>query len=233
VSEIELSVVVPTRNEAENIPRLLKRIDRALGARRYEVIVVDDSDDRTPQVVNGEAARGRPVRLIHREGRERAGGLASAVVAGFAAADGESLACLDADLQHPPEKLSELLAALDDADVAVASRYIGGGSPGGLAGPVRRLGSLGAKWLAQILVPNARLSSDPLGGFFALRRATIDGVELRPVGFKILLEVLARGRVHRVAEVPYVFQPREAGESKADFRQMKLYLRHLTRLRFG
>jgi glycosyltransferase involved in cell wall biosynthesis len=233
VDGIELSVVVPTRNEADNVPRLLARFEAALSGIPYEVIVVDDSDDQTPRVVERERSAGRPVRLIHREGRERTGGLSSAVVAGFRAARGNYLACLDADLQHPPEKVPELVAALAEADVVVASRYIPGGNPGGLAGPVRRVGSVGAKWLAQLLIPNARLCSDPLGGFFALRRAAVEGVALRPVGFKILLEVLARGRVRRVVDVPYRFQPRQFGQSKADLGQMKLYLRHLTRLCFG
>jgi glycosyltransferase involved in cell wall biosynthesis len=233
VPNVGLSVVVPTRNEADNILELLARIDRALAGISYEVIVVDDSDDQTPQIVDTESGAGRPVRLIHREGQERAGGLSSAVVAGFSAAQGNYLVCLDADLQHPPEKVPLLIGALKDADVAVASRYIAGGDAGGLDGPVRRLGSFGAKLLAQVLVPNARCSSDPLGGFFALRREAIENVELRPVGYKILLEVLARGRVRRVAEVPYTFQPRHAGQSKADLRQMRLYLQHLTRLSLG
>ncbi len=233
MTDVELSVIVPTRNEAENIPRLLARIDNAVRGIPYEVIVVDDSDDTTPEVVERERVVGRPVRLIHREGAERAGGLSSAVVAGIRAARGQYLASLDADLQHPPERLPELVAKLADADVVVASRYIPGGSPGGLDGPVRRVGSVGAKVLAQILVPNARLSTDPLGGFFAVRRTAIDGAALRPIGFKILLEVLARGRVRRVAEVPYTFEQRQAGQSKASFGQMKLYLRHLGRLAFG
>jgi glycosyltransferase involved in cell wall biosynthesis len=233
VQNVELSVVIPTRNEADNVLELLGRIDAALAGISYEVLVVDDSDDQTPRIVERESSAGRPVRLIHREGEERVGGLSSAVVAGFRAAQGKYLVCLDADLQHPPEKVPRLLEALKDADVAVASRYIAGGDAGGLEGPVRRLGSLGAKLLAQALVPNARLSSDPLGGFFALRREAVENVDLQPVGYKILLEVLARGRVYRVAEVPYTFQPRHAGESKADLRQMRLYLRHLTRLSLG
>jgi dolichol-phosphate mannosyltransferase len=233
VSDPELSIVVPTRNEEGNIPALLDRIDAALAGLAYEVVVVDDSDDRTPDVVEEQARAGRPVRLIHREGCDRAGGLATAVVKGLAEARGRYIASLDADLQHPPEKLRELVAALADADVAVASRHVPGGSAGGLEGPVRRLGSPAARLLAQALLPRARLSTDPLGGFFALRREVVEGVTLRPIGFKILLEVLVRGRVGRVSEVPYTFQPRHAGRSKASPRQMWLYLRHVARLRFG
>lgn len=188
----QLSIVIPTRNEEANVRTLLARIDAALGDLRYEVVVVDDSDDRTPEVVEQEAAEGRPVRLVHRTGAEREGGLATAVTLGFKVARGRYIASLDADLQHPPEKLRELVDALSDADVAVGSRYVPGGSTGGLSGPVRRLGSVGAKLLAQSLLPRARLSTDPLGGFFALRREVVDGVELRPIGFKILLEVLVR-----------------------------------------
>lgn len=226
----ELSIAIPTRDEEANVHSLLARISAALDGISYEVIVVDDSDDGTPAAVLLEAATGQPVRLIHREGEERSGGLSTAVVQGLAAARGSIVASLDADLQHPPEKLRDLVAALADADVAVASRYISGGASDGLAGPVRQLGSLGAKLLAQGLVPNARLSTDPLGGYFAVRREVIEGVELRPVGFKILLEVLARGRVRRVVDVPYVFRARESGQSKANAKQMGLYLQHLARL---
>jgi glycosyltransferase involved in cell wall biosynthesis len=233
VPNVDLSVVVPTRNEEDNILVLLARVDAALAGISYELIVVDDSDDETPRVVESEAVAGRPVRLIHRHGRERAGGLSSAVVEGFRAARGIHLACLDADLQHPPEMVPKLLAALERADLVVASRYTSGGDGGGLDGPTRRLGSLIAKVLAQILVPNARLSSDPLGGFFALRRDAIEGIALRPVGFKILLEILARGHVRRVVDVPYAFRPRQSGRSKADFGQLRMYLRHLGRLCFG
>lgn len=233
MKDLELSVVVPTRNEADNIEPLLARIEAALRGVSYEVIVVDDSDDGTPCVVERYSHDGYPVRLIHREGPDRAGGLSSAVVAGFRAARGEYIGCLDADLQHPPEKIQDLVAALARADVAVASRYLPGGCTDGLAGPGRRLGSLVAKGLAWLLISRARLSSDPLSGFFVVRRATISGVDLRPVGFKILLEVLARGRVQRVADVPYQFQPRHLGRSKANVQQMKLYIQHLARLRFG
>ncbi len=226
----DLSIVIPTRNEEANVHSLLARISSALDGVTYEVIIVDDSDDGTPSAVRREAAAGQPVRLIHREGEERSGGLSTAVVQGLAAARGSVVASLDADLQHPPEKLRELIDALGDADVAVASRYVEGGAADGLAGPVRQLGSVGAKLLAQGFVPNARLSTDPLGGFFAVRREVLDGVELRPIGFKILLEVLARGRVKRVVDVPYVFQARERGQSKANAKQMGLYLQHLARL---
>ncbi len=233
MSDLDLSVVIPTRNEEANVPALLARIDAALAGLAYEVVVVDDSDDQTPRVVEQEAAAGRPVRLIHREGEARAGGLATAVVQGIGAARGRYVASLDADLQHPPERLPALVAALAYADVAVASRYIPGGSAGGLEGPVRHLGSVGAKLLAQVLLPRARLSTDPLGGFFAIRREVVEGVELRPIGFKILLEVLVRGNIRKVGEVPYAFEPRQAGQSKASFRQMRLYLQHVARLRFG
>ena len=230
---IDLSIVIPTRNEAANVEPLVKRIAKSLNDSTYEVIFVDDSDDDTPQRIEELAALGNPLRVIHRDGAERAGGLSTAVVQGFRAARGRYIASLDADLQHPPEKLPQLIAALDDADIAIASRYIPGGSIGGLAGPIRKLGSWGCKKLGQLLVKRARLSTDPLGGFFALRREIIEGVDLQPIGFKILLEILAKGHVHRVAEIPYVFDRRSGGTSKADVRQLKLYLQHLAQLRFG
>lgn len=220
-----LSVVIPTRNEMENIPRLLVALRTALGSLDHELVFVDDSTDGTDAVLT-EAARSDPRITVHH--REQGDGLASAVVAGFRISRGEVLGVLDADLQHPPEVLAALMRRLEEehADLAVASRYLPGAARPGLS-PWRRLVSQTTRLLAWALLGAARRSTDPLSGCFVVRRSVVEGVTLRPVGFKILLEILARGRYRRVAEVSYVFEARGAGRTKATLRQGLDLFRHM------
>lgn len=226
-----LSLVVPTRNEADNVSALVARVARALGAVDYELLFVDDSDDTTPDVIQREMGTDPCVRLIHRDADGREGGLSTAVVAGIKAARGELIGILDGDLQHPPEALPGMIAAAQDADIVVASRYIPGGSSGGLDGLYRQGVSRGSKLIAQTLFSRVRVCTDPMSGFFLFRREVVEGVELCPVGFKILLEVLVRGNWTRLTEVPFAFGERESGESKASVAQGKAYVRHLRELR--
>lgn len=225
---IELTVVVPTFNEATNVVALLRRVDGALAGRvDYEVVVVDDnSPDGTADVVRSLQGA-YPVRVIVRK-NER--GLASAVIEGFRQAQGEVVGVIDADLQHPPEKLPELLQKVrEGADVVVASRYESGGAiEGWTLG--RKIVSRGARLLAYLVTPSSRCSRDPMSGFFLLRRSAIEGVDLRPIGYKILLEILVRGNVRSVASVPFSFADREAGQSKYGVSEQVNYLRHLARL---
>jgi len=224
----ELTVVVPTYNEAPNVAALLRRVDGALAGRvDYEVVVVDDnSPDGTADVVRSLQGE-YPVRVIVRT-NER--GLASAVIEGFRQARGEVVGAIDADLQHPPEKLPELLQKVrEGADIVVASRYEPGGAIEGWT-PGRKIVSRGARLLAYVFAPSSRRSRDPLSGFFLLRRSAIEGVDLRPVGYKILLEILVRGNARNVASVPFSFADREAGQSKYGLREQVNYLRHLARL---
>ncbi|MDE3094650.1 MAG: glycosyltransferase family 2 protein [Chloroflexota bacterium] len=226
-----LSVVVPTFNEQHNVPTLVARVDAALAGIDFELVFVDDSTDETPEVIARSTAAG-DVRLIHRPPSEREGGLTTAIVCGLRAARGTYIAAIDADLQHPPEKLRELLAAAQSgADVVVASRYLRDGSAAGLPGVSRHIVSAGSKWLSRLLFyERLRQTSDPGSGFFLLRRSVIEGVELRPVGYKMLTEVLVRGRWSRLAEVPYRFEPRLAGQSKAGWWQGIQYLHHTYRM---
>src|SRR5579884_3548555 len=237
IAKPQLSVIVPTRNECENIAPLIDALRLALHDITTEIIIVDDSDDATPAVIEHIAATtdaDLQVRLVHRlPGPERAGGLATAVSQGFQLAQAPYVAVLDADLQHPPERLRALYeAAIDgDADVVMATRYRVGGSYDGLDGFTRRLVSVGLKWVAKITFPDQLMRvSDPLGGFFLVRRSIIQGVTLRPIGYKIALELLIRCRWVRLVEVPYHFQARAAGKSKANFKQGVLVLRHIWRL---
>ena len=254
------SIVVPTFNEAENIGELLTRIGTALGSVRsggaesgvrygeaesdgvepheaaagFEVLFVDDSTDDTPQVIERAAAQhGFPVRLIHRPSPEN--GLGGAVLEGIRAAHAPYVVVMDADLQHPPEAIPALLAAArsGDQDLVVASRYAGGGSAEGLSDRYRTLVSRGSTRLAKVLF-RRRLAgiTDPMSGFFAIRRSLVHGRALYPSGYKILLELAVRCAPSRIGEVPFSFQPRFAGESKASLREGWRFLRHVAMLRF-
>lgn len=226
---LEVSVIVPALNEAENLKQLLPRIHTVLRFRRYEVIVVDDnSRDGTEDVCCEAAGNGIPVRLIVRE--QPRDGLSGAVLAGMAAANGEVLVVMDADLQHPPETLPQLIRPLeeDEADFTLGSRYVPGASSDERWGLGRRINSWVATFLAR---PFAGRTSDPMSGFFALRRQTYLGAQrLTPLGYKIGLELMCKARVKRVHEVPIHFGLRAAGESKLTLKQQFKYLEHLSRL---
>ena len=211
-----ISVVVPTYNEAATVPQLAARLGGALAGRDWELVVVDDgSPDGTAEAA-AALAPALPVRVVRRAGKL---GLASAVVAGFAAARGDTLVVMDADLSHPPEVVPRLVDALaDGTDLAVGSRYVQGG--GTVDWPLRRrIVSRVACLMGNLLVP----VRDATSGFFALRRAVVEGVRLDPIGFKIGFEVIARGRYGRVVEVPYTFRDREAGRSKFGTREVVNY----------
>ncbi len=228
-----VSLVVPTRNEADNIAPLVDRVTAALAGTPFEICFVDDSDDATGDVLLDLARANPAVRCVLRHGADRKGGLSTAVVAGLRMARGRYVCVMDADLQHPPELLPALLAEAEKgADLVVASRYAPGGSHEGLSGALRRLVSREATVVARMLFNEARQSSDPLSGFFLCRRALIDGIEFRPVGFKILLELLVCVPELRVVDVPMTMAPRNTGDSKATVRQGLLYLRHLWSLFF-
>lgn len=234
-SRVRLSLVLPTYNEGKNIAEVVRRLtpllDEAL-AQAYELIVVDDdSPDRTWEIAHTLTATYPKLRVVRRVGER---GLSSAVIRGWQAAKGDVLAVIDADLQHPPEVTLQLWQAIEKgADLAVASRHVEGGgvSDWSLA---RRILSRGAQLIGLLLLPGVvGRVSDPMSGFFMIRRASVEGVTLRPIGYKILIEVLGRGRVQRIAEAPYVFRERTEGESKVTGKLYAEYLGHLLRLRLA
>jgi dolichol-phosphate mannosyltransferase len=229
-----LTLVVPTRNEADNVGRLVRELRENLSGIDYRVVFVDDSTDETPQVIRALGAEDGRVTLIHRRDTERGGGLSTAVTTGIEefAQLSEYTCVMDADLQHPPKKVREMLeiAHNSEADVVVASRYAQGGSYAGLPGPVRRGVSVGCKYLAQIVFKEARKTSDPMAGFFLVRTGTISDIQFRPTGFKILLEILVCAPELKVIEVPLIFRARNAGISKATLRQGLEYLAHIASL---
>lgn len=231
---MDLSIVVPTYNEAPNIRALVQRIIAATAGLQAEIIFVDDSRDDTPEEILRTADdAGIAVRLLHRD--EPVGGLGGAVVAGLKMAYSDVCVVMDGDLQHPPEKIPDLYRRMieGDVDVVVASRYVGDGSAHGLSDRSRVMVSRLSTALTRAMFP-VRLKNvaDPMTGFFLVDRRAIDYDTLSPRGFKILLEILARKPL-RVAEVPFHFAARFAGESKASLRQGLHFLAQLAALRFG
>ncbi len=222
----KLSIIVPTYNEAESLPFLADRVHTCLSDYDYELIVVDDNSPDGTGALAEELAQEKPIKVVHREGKL---GLASAVIDGFRHASGDVLGVIDADLQHPPEHIPELFQAIDGADIAIASRYVDGGGMEGWTF-IREFISRGAKYAPQFLFAKIRTVKDPLSGFFLIRKETIKDVELNPVGYKILLEILVKGNHNEVAEVPYVFKGRERGTSTFNTTEQVNYLKHLYRL---
>src|ERR1700682_1325799 len=161
-------------------------------------------------------------------------GLSTAVIRGWQAARGDVLAVIDADLQHPPELVAKLWAEIvKGADLAAGSRHVGGGGVSDWS-VLRRALSRGAQLLGLCVLPGVvGRVSDPMSGYFMVRRSAIAGAPLSPLGYKILIEVLGRGQVGPIAEVGYVFRDRTAGESKVTSKLYVEYLRHLLRLRLA
>ncbi|MBN1147848.1 MAG: glycosyltransferase family 2 protein [Anaerolineales bacterium] len=232
-----LTVIVPTRNEAGNVGLLLERIQNALAGLPMEVLFVDDSSDETPQVIQSHSDRYDclEVNLIHRAEDQRLGGLAGAVVEGMRAAKAPWVCVMDGDLQHPPEIIPEMFeqAIQKQVDLVVASRRMQGSDDSQL-GLLRTLISYGLDGVARLLFYRAlRGVSDPLTGFFLVRRDAIDLDAMRPQGFKILMEILVRNPGLKKAEVSFQFGARHAGESKASVKEALNYFNLLANLRFG
>jgi dolichol-phosphate mannosyltransferase len=232
---LRLSLAIPTLNEAENVGSLVEELVRLLDpvlGEAYELIVVDDdSADRTWEIALGLCERFPMLRVIRRQGER---GLGTAVVRAWQAARGEILAVMDADLQHPPDANLTLLSEMKrGADLAVASRHVEGG---GLSdwSLFRRILSRGAQLLGLLVLPGVLgRVSDPMSGFFMVRRSALAGVTLNPVGYKILIEVVAKARVRWIGEAGYVFRERSDGKSKVTATVYLQYLEHLVRLRLA
>ncbi|MBI1320865.1 MAG: glycosyltransferase [Candidatus Hydrogenedens sp.] len=221
-----VSVIVPTYREAENLPALIERIGavRAASGLDIEVLIMDDdSRDGTVEVVAGLALDW--VRLCVRT-RDR--GLSAAVMDGFKAASHDVLLVMDADLSHPPEKIPEMLQALEaGADFVIGSRYAPGGSTAEDWGLFRWVNSKVATLLARPFTT----VRDPMSGFFAFRRQALEmAAPLNPVGYKIGLEVIVKCGFAKTAEVPIHFSDRFKGESKLNLKEQLRYLQHLRRL---
>ena len=214
----ELSIVVPTFNERDNLPVLVNRLREVLGDTTWELIVVDDdSPDGTAEVARKIGSNDARVRCMRRVGRR---GLSGACLEGMLASQAPFTAVMDADLQHDERLLVPMLATLrrGEADLVVGTRYAPGGSAEAMPS--------GRRWMSRLAtrIATAMMGlklTDPMSGFFMLKRGVVEGLarRLSTQGFKILLDiVMTAGKTLRLAELPYQFGPRHRGESKLDAR---------------
>jgi dolichol-phosphate mannosyltransferase len=221
----ELCVVVPTFNERDNMAPLVAKVAAVLAGVDWQMLVVDDdSADGTAEAVKAIARADPRVQCIRRVRRR---GLAGAVVEGALASAAPFVAVMDGDLQHDEALLPRMLEVLraGDAELVVASRYVGAAAPVEALNPIRRLGSRFANWLGRLVLRQEL--TDPVSGFFMIRRERVEEVapRLTTVGFKVLFDLIAsQQRPIRIAELPYVFRERVAGGSKLDRRMVIDYL---------
>ncbi len=223
--ELLATVVVPTYNERENLRALAERLFAAVDREQVELLIVDDDSPDGTAALAAELAERYPVRCIVRRGER---GLATAVIRGLREALGEFCVVMDADLSHPPEAVPLLLDTIRDpeVDMVIGSRFVAGGRVDSDWPLHRRLNSWFARLLARPLTP----VRDMMAGFFCVRRAQLDLDRLRPVGYKIALELIVRHRWKNVREVPIAFADRVAGHTKLNMGEQLRYLRHLARL---
>lgn len=223
---LDISIVIPTYNEAKNIPFLVEEIFGVLSSLPHvdaELIIVDDnSPDGTGQVAEGLREL-YPVRVIHRAGKL---GLGSAVMEGFGLSTRPYLGVMDADLSHDPSVLPEMLSRLTSHDIVIGSRFH----------PDSRMESrwlLSRKTLSLVGVFFAKLItrvSDPLSGYFFTKREVLQGLELTSPGYKILFEILAKGHYSTVCEIPFVFRSRRYSSSKLSSREYLLFAKQVVYL---
>ncbi len=225
-SRRSVSVIVPTYKEVENLPLLTERLNEVRRKHHLSLellIMDDDSQDGTEELVSS-MDRNWLTLVVRKEER----GLSRAVLEGLRLSRGDVLVVMDADLSHPPEKIPEMLVALEKgADFVMGSRYVTGGLTGASWGFFRWLNSRVATLLARPLTS----VKDPMSGFFALPRTTFESAsDLNPIGYKIGLELMVKCNLHRIEEIPIHFKDRQFGQSKLTLTEQKRYLQHLCRL---
>lgn len=219
-----LSIIIPTYNEAENIEKLVFLIESSLSSLEYEIIIVDDnSPDGTGKIAEGLSNK-YPVKIIHRESKL---GLSTAVLDGFKIAKGGLLCAMDSDLSHPPEKIIEMANYLEEenADMVIGSRLAKGG--GVENWPLHRKT---VAFLGRCLARPLTRVNDPLSGFFIITKNVIKNIEFNPLGYKILLEILVKGKYKKAVEYPFIFKDRVCGKTKLDKKTMAEYLIHILKL---
>lgn len=223
-----ISIVIPTYNEKENIELLIDRVEKAMDSysKDFEIVIVDDnSPDGTWKIVARIGCNKRFVKLVKRSGKL---GLTSAVLDGVKKASGNKIIVMDADLSHPPEKLPEIVKELEKFDLVVGSRNIAGG--GVKNWPIHRKGiSKGATLLAKLILNTG--CSDPMSGFFGVRKRIIENTKFKTKGYKILLNILAYNKEIKIKEIPYMFNDRYAGKTKLGNSEIVRYLEDLIALR--
>ena len=226
-----VSLIIPTLNEAASIPRLYERIlsilpDLKKRSFDLELIFVDDaSHDGTPNIIRKAQKNGAILcSLIERKER----GLGTAVLEGFKKAKGEIWGVIDSDGSHPPEIIPKLIELLEggEADLVIASRHLPGG--GVEDWPILRQWC--SRFAAKIAWPLYGEVTDPMSGYFFVKKKVMEGVELNPLGYKILLEIIVKGKINKIREFAYIFRNRDLGKSKMDGKVMLHYGIHLFKL---
>lgn len=223
-----LSIIIPTYNERENVQRIIDRCLDAVSEYTVEIIVVDDnSPDQTWRLARDTYRNDDRVTVCRRTDET---GLATAVSFGFGESSHDICVVLDADLQHPPERIPDLLAAFEQGvDLVIGSRNLEDSDVVDWSRSRALLSDLATRW-SGLVVPEARSISDPMSGFFAVRREVVEPVELNPVGYKIMLEVLVSAELERIREVSYGFSNRRFGESKLTVMQSLRFVEHMLKL---
>ena len=215
-----ISIVIPTYNENENIKKLIP--DLFSNYPDLEVIIVDDNSPDGTSKTARRLAKKYNIKVLTREKRL---GLSSAVLLGFKSVSSNILGVMDADLSHPASKVKELIELTKYYDIVIGSRLVQGGKV--QKWPLwRKLVSMGATLLTKPLTE----IRDPMSGFFFIKKDVIKNRKLSPIGYKILLEILVKGKYKNVVEVPYIFQNRNSGTSKLTLKEYLNYLTHLARL---
>ncbi|QOR95131.1 polyprenol monophosphomannose synthase [Thermosphaera chiliense] len=226
---MKITIVLPTYNEAENLPLIVEELGKVMETLEceWEIIVVDDnSPDGTAEVAKKLASK-YPVRVVVRQGRM---GLTSAIHTGMKNAQGDLIIVMDADLQHPPSTIPSLVQKSSECDIVIASRYVKGGKTIGFPF-FRRLTSHGAIILTRMLIGKARKVKDPVSGFFLVKKNAVENWEpVEPFGYKALTEILAASGEARVCEVPFEFKARMKGSSKLSFKIILAHVKTLLKL---
>jgi len=226
---LKLSVVCPSYNEQDNVKPLVEEIEKALKDIDHEIIIVDVSNDKTEENVKKIMKKNKNVILEHDLQYK---GLSRQVIRGFEIAKGEVIAVMDSDLQHPPHLLKKMYEEIvNGADFVIPSRFIKGGSDGGL-NLYRKFVSFVARELGKVYLPSLRKISDLSSGYFMFKKENLNDIyELDPIGWKIMLEVLMKSKYEKIVEIPHKFDTRNSGVSKMSKKVIMEYLEQLKRLR--
>jgi dolichol-phosphate mannosyltransferase len=222
---MDLSIIIPTLNEKENIEELIDKINKTLRNINYEIIFIDDgSKDRTIDEINKFREKNKNIILIERGERK---GLGSAFIDGLKIAKGKYVVLMDADLQHPPELIEEMYEKIKDYDLIIASRYVEGG---GIENwnIIRKIISKGAIFLSHLLLPETKKVKDTISGYFIIRKELLENFNVAdPFEYKVLLDILVKVKPKRILEIPYIFKERKYGESKFNKKIIFGYIKQL------
>lgn len=218
-----ISVIIPTLNEAENIAITLEQVQQALKDFEHELVVIDDnSEDKTAEVAKECAIYSKLIIIVRKERRD----LSKSIKEGFKHAKGEIILVMDADQSHDPSLIPNMLKQLDKkTDIVIGSRLMQGGRVEDWPWH-RRLVSIVGRNLARPLTS----VSDPMSGFFIIRKKVLNNGELTPLGYKILLEILVKGNYKRIKEIPITFKTRKKGTSKLNLTNILKFLIHILKL---